>query len=121
MILLLNGPARAHSETATHVMDLWPAGAAEPASVDVMLSTEDGRNYISITMPDGDLVKAEYVLLEDKRMKFQLTAIRDERLVSIQYVGSENAAGEIEGRFSAMVDGEARRDMSGRFTLRKKD
>jgi hypothetical protein len=106
-------------QNPTHVLELIQGTQPDKIKVDVTISNEHNVEYISILTPDGELVKAELHILKDK-IKFQLTGFNNEKLVAIQYIGKGDINKIVEGNYVALVDGIQRKDMSGKFRLKKK-
>jgi hypothetical protein len=126
VLLLIQLPAFSQEKAAktrlrnpTHVLELVQGAQADKIKVDVMISSENDIEYISLLPPDGELIKVELHILKDK-IKFQLTGFKNEKLVAIQYVGKGDKNKTVEGSYAALVDGILRKDMSGKFKLEKK-
>ena len=78
--------------------------------------TDQHKRYICIEFPDG-FITAEYIFVNDSTLKFQLAEIRNNGLVTIQFIGTGKLENKVEGKFTAIVDGIRREDMSGKFNI----
>jgi hypothetical protein len=114
-------PGEESGFTPTHILRLIQPGDNEPVDVKMRLYSEGDKKIISNIMPDGQLMETEYVISEDNKIKYQWASIRNDMVVVVQSVGSRLDDGSFEGKYVALVDGQLREDMSGRFTLRKID
>jgi hypothetical protein len=110
----------ATAEEPTHILQLKPDQSDTAIPTDAWFYSLEGRTYLSVRLPDGERVTAEYILTENEAIKFQLTRIAEERLVAIQFVGGGRQEERHQGRFTAFVDGDLREDMSGIFVLSPK-
>jgi hypothetical protein len=104
-------------EKATHILQLTVGDPAQTVVIDVVMSTSESTSYLTVDLPDGDRVTTEYVTLETGEIKFQLSRISDGGLVSLHFIGTGTTEDAWEGKFTGLVDGELRPDMSGGFTL----
>ena len=103
----------------THILQLIQPESTEPINVEVKLYKKNNTTVIANLMPDGQLMETDYLITEDNKIKFQWASIKREGLVTIQFVGNKSNDGSFEGKFTALVDGVLRDDMSGRFILKK--
>lgn len=105
----------------THILQLIQPGGEKPVEVPMKLYSKGDKKIISNIMPDGQLMETEYVISEDNKIKYQWASIRNDMVVVIQFVGNKVDDGSFEGKYTALVDGQLRDDMSGRFTLEEID
>jgi len=111
------GAESAMESRMTHSLELLTPDASEPVSTEAVLSEKDHRHMITIALPTG-LSTAEYVLVDPNQVKFQFSEIKNDKLLTIQFVGTGDIKGEVKGRFAALVDSAYRPDMSGTFVLK---
>ncbi len=102
----------------THTLQLVQPQGDEPIDIPVKLLTKKDRRFLANMMPDGRRMESEYIISKDGKLKFQWVAIQREGLLAIQFIGDRTTDGSFAGKFVALVDGELRKDMSGRFSLR---
>jgi hypothetical protein len=101
----------------THTLQMRTADASDAIPGEVRLVTADGVTHLTVRLPDDSRYDAECVRSSEGAFKFQLVRIAGGKIVAIQFVGTTSSDGEISGRFTGMVDGELRPDMSGTFAL----
>lgn len=116
-----NQPGEEVDFVPTHILRLIQPGDNEPVEVEMKLCSDGDKKNISNIMPDGQLMETEYVTSEDNKIKYQWASIRNDMVVVVQSVGSKLDDGSFEGKYVALVDGQLREDMSGKFTLRQID
>lgn len=104
----------------THTLQLIQSQNDKPIEIHVKLFTKDRKKYLANIMPDGQRMESEYIITKDSKFKFQWVAVKREELLAIQFIGNKMADGSFTGKFVALVDGELRKDMSGRFNLKTK-
>ena len=104
-------------DDATHVLSLMTDGSDEAVSIGIKLFTQDEGDFMTIAMPGGDEVTTEYTLSETNEIIFQLARMAENGLVCIQFVGTGKSEKGLEGKFTGMVNGILRPDMSGTFVV----
>jgi len=105
-------------ENPTHILQLIQAKSNNPIDIKVKLFKKAGRKLLANIMPDGQLMESEYIVTKDNAIKFQWVAIKRDGLLAVQFIGAKAAkGGSFQGKYVALVDGELRKDMSGRFIL----
>jgi hypothetical protein len=110
----------AASEAVPCVLALAVADTMESVNADVTLEPGEGGGKITLMLPGDDPFTTSYILVAPRQIKFQLARIANERIATIQFVGEGDLAGGFVGRFWGFVDGVARPDMSGSFTMKRK-
>jgi len=110
----------AASEPLPCVLALAVADTLESVNASVTLEPGEGGGRITVVLPSEDPVTTRYILVAPQQIKFQLSRIANERIATIQFVGEGELSGGFAGRFWGFVDGAARPDMSGSFTMRRK-
>lgn len=103
----------------THTLELLVEGMEEPAKINTQLNDKGTEHFISVIMPDDERIDSEYIITEEHELKFMITDIKDNSLLTIHYMGFRNQDGDFEGKFTALVDGTLRENMCGDFTLKK--
>ncbi|MBI3124352.1 MAG: hypothetical protein HYZ10_08100 [Ignavibacteriales bacterium] len=118
LIILFNNLSAQNKET-THNLELLTPNVEKPYILDVSIYSKGSINYIQIQFPD-ELILTEYISTDSAQIKFQTSKISDDKLVTIQFIGSGIIEEQVNGKFTALVDGVLRDDMSGKFVLSKK-
>lgn len=108
------------SEAVPYVLALAVADTMESVNASVTLEPGEGGGKITVVLPGEDPVTTSYLRVAPRQIKFQLSRIANERIAAIQFVGEGDLAGGFAGRFWGFVDGAARPDMSGSFTMKRK-
>lgn len=108
----------AQNKEITHNLELLTPNVEKPYILDVSIYSKENINYIQIQFPD-EIILTEYVSTDSAQIKFQTSKISDDKLVTIQFIGIGIIEGKINGKFTALVDGIFRDDMSGTFILKK--
>jgi hypothetical protein len=109
----------AQIKESTHYLELLTPNVEKPYVLETSVYAKDSVNYILIRFPD-EIINTEYVIADSAKIKFQTSKISDDKLVTIQFLGTGNIEAKVNGKFIGLVDGVLRNDMSGTFTLIKK-
>jgi hypothetical protein len=126
-VILAGGPQSPSSSDApspfapTHTLRMHSADENEAVPGNVRLVTSDSITRLILQLPDDSRFEAECVQSSSGDFKFQLVRIANKKIVTIQFVGTGSPDSLVTGKFTGMVDGELRPDMSGTFELVVKD
>jgi len=107
--------------TVRCVLALAVADTMDPVAAEVVLTPGEAGGTLILTLPGDDPVSAPYMLVEPDQIKFQVARFSNDRIATLQFVGAGDLAAGFTGRFWGFVDGESRPDMSGSFTLRRRE
>jgi hypothetical protein len=108
-------------KNVTHNLELLTTNADQPINLDISVYNKENNKYILIQFPD-EYVETDYICLDSaQQVKFQISRIRNDKLVNIQFIGNGTINTKVNGKFIALVDGILRDDMSGTFKLKKNE
>ena len=106
------------NNVTTHTLELLSHESNQPVSTDITIFENNSTKNISVHFPD-DTITTEYIMVEKTHIKFQLCQIKNQKLLTIQFIGTGDLHKEINGNFAALVEGEFRKDMSGTIKIIK--
>jgi len=102
-------------------LTLAVSDTSEAVPADVVLHPETNSGTLTLTLPGDEPCTARYALVEPDHIKFQVTRFANDKLAALQFMGTGNLRDGFSGIFRGFVDGEPRQDMSGKFTLKRRE
>ena len=102
----------------THTLEMRTSDDGNTFPAEARLVTHDSGAHLILRLADGSRIETDCVHSQSGDLKFQLARITDETIVSIHFVSDDRVYNSYSGRFTGMVDGVVRADMSGSFTLK---
>jgi hypothetical protein len=100
----------------THRLELLTPDSDEPGKANVKIYSRSDSQFIKIEFPD-EIFSTGLITPNDSTMKFQLSQIKRDVLVNIQFIGNGNIHKIVVGEFNAYLDFVHRKDMSGKFRI----
>ena len=89
----------------THTLQLLAHEANQPVSTNMTIFEKKHIKKITVHFPE-DTITTEYIMVKKTHFKFQLCQIKNQKLLTIQFIGTGDLHKEINGNFTALVEGE---------------